>query len=135
MDRARFWIDEKGLDPDPARGGRATTLLDVSDEELTDLWEHGETFGAGISDQQHLRIAWVLHRPHGATEAREHLLNGTRSACHRYGCHEKFDATMTERWSDDVADAIAADGPGESAAAFLRTHLRLLRGDLFGRPR
>ena len=123
-----------GLDPDPARGGRAT-LLDVSDEELTDLWERGETFGAGISHQQHLRIAWVLHRRHGATEAREHLLNGTRSACDRYGCPEKFDATMTERWSDAVADAIAADGPGESAAAFLRTHLRLLRGDLFGRPR
>jgi hypothetical protein len=51
------------------------------------------------------------------------------------GAPEKFDATMTERWSDAVADAIAAAGPSESAAAFLRTHLRLLRGDLFGRPR
>jgi len=64
------------------------TPLDVTDEELTDLWEGGGMFGDGISHEQHLRIAGVLHRRHGAAEAKERLLNGTRSACERYGCPE-----------------------------------------------
>lgn len=107
----------------------------MTDEELTDLWKAGEIFGGGISHEQHLRIAWVLHRRHGAAEAKERLMNGTKSACERHGCPEKFDPAMTARWSDAVAAAIAADGAGPSAAAFLRGQPQLLRADLFGRPR
>jgi hypothetical protein len=109
--------------------------VDVTDEELADLWEGGEIFDGGVSHEQHLRIAWVLHRRHGPIQAKERLVNGTRSACERHGCPEKFDAGMTARWSNAVADAIKADGTGTSATAFLRAHPYLLRGDLFGRPR
>lgn len=54
--------------------------------------------------------------------ARERLLNGTGSACERHGGPEKFDAAMTARWSDAVAEAIVTNGAGSSATAFLRDH-------------
>jgi hypothetical protein len=41
------------------------TIVAMSDEDLTDAWEEGELFAGGISHEQHLRIARVLHRPHG----------------------------------------------------------------------
>lgn len=50
----------------------------MTDGERTDAWERGETFPGGVSHVEHVRIAWVLHRRHGRTEARTRLLEGTR---------------------------------------------------------
>lgn len=91
-------------------------------------------FPGGVSHEQHLRIAWVLHARHGATEAKTRLVAGTELGCERHGCPEKFDAKLTERWSDAVAEAIKNDGPTASAGAFLRAHPRLMQGSLFGKP-
>lgn len=44
----------------------------------------------------------ATRRSRRPAEAKERLLNGTRSACARHGCPEKFDASMTARWSDAV---------------------------------
>jgi hypothetical protein len=109
--------------------------LSVTDDELTDRWEAGHVFAGGITHEQHLRIAWVLHRRHGPREAKERLLVGTRQACQRHGCPEKFDPALTERWSDEVAAKIHANGFEASADAFLRMHPSLRRGSLLGRPR
>jgi hypothetical protein len=103
----------------------------VTDEELTDRWEHGEVFAGGINHEQHLRIAWVLHRRHGAAEARKRLLDGTKTACERHGCPEKFNPTLTARWANAVASAMAGGSAGASATAFLEQHPHLLRSDLF----
>jgi hypothetical protein len=91
-------------------------------------------FAGGVSHEQHLRIAWVLHRRHGATEAKARLVAGTEWGCQRHGCPEKFDAKLTEPWSDAVTEAIEKDRPAASAGAFLQEHPVLMRGSLFGQP-
>lgn len=109
----------------------AGTLLAVTDEALTDAWESGTVFPGGVSHQEHLRIAWVLHRRHGAEEARRRLLRGTKRACEVHGCPEKFDAALTQRWARAIAEAIERDGLGRSAEHFIATHPELRRGDRF----
>lgn len=108
----------------------------MTDDELTDAWESGSVLGggAGVGHLEHLRVAWVLHRRHGAEGARRRLLRGTELQCRVHGCPEKFDPALTERWARAVADAAALDGLGRTADEFLDAHPELLRGDLFGRP-
>jgi hypothetical protein len=106
----------------------------VTDEELTDAWEAGTVFPKGISHEQHLRIAWVLHRRYGPDEATALLMSGTKRACAAHGCPEKFDAALTERWADAIADAIDRDGAETTARRFLDAHTQLQNGELLGVP-
>lgn len=108
--------------------------MGVTDDELTNLWEAGRIFDGGITHEQHLRIAWILHKRHGAAKAKARLLSGTKHACERHGCPEKFDPELTDRWADAVADGIARTGPEASASAFFAAHPHLLQGDLLGHP-
>ena len=107
----------------------------MTDDELTDAWQAGELFPGGITHDQHLRIAWVLHRRHEAARAEALLVSGTRQACEVHGCPEKFDAELTQRWSHGVAEAAERDGFASSADAFIEAHPELTTGDLFGTPR
>ena len=106
----------------------------MTDEELTDAWEAATVFPHGITHEQHLRIAWVLHRRYGRDEVRTRLVSGTERACAAHGCPEKFDADLTERWADVIADAIDRDGTEATARQFLDAHPQLQRGDLLGVP-
>jgi hypothetical protein len=106
----------------------------VTDEELTDAWEAATVFPDGISHEQHLRIAWVLHRRYGPEEATARLMRGTKRACAAHSCPEKFDAALTERWAHAIADAIERDGAETTASRFLDAHPQLQRGDLLGVP-
>ena len=107
----------------------------MTDDELTDAWEAGTVFPGGISHLQHLRIAWILHTRHGPQRARARLLKGTKRACALHGSPERFDAALTERWAQAVAEAIDRDDPNTTADEFLGAHPELLRGDHFGRPK
>ena len=107
----------------------------MTDEELTDAWEAGAVLPVGLKHVDHVRIAWVLHRRHGRTQARQRLLDGTRRSCEVHGCPDKFDAALTERWAREIADAIDHDGFGASADDFLAKHAALQRKDLLGQPR
>jgi hypothetical protein len=106
----------------------------VTDEELTDAWEAATVFPRGISHEQHLRIAWVLHRRHGREEARARLMSGTKRACVIHGCPEKYDAALTERWAQAIAEAIERDGAEATARRFLDAHPQLQDGKLLGVP-
>jgi hypothetical protein len=103
----------------------------MTDEELTNSWLAGERFAAGITHDQHLRIAWVLMRRHGALDAEEHLVAGTRRACEVHGVPEKFDEAVTRRWARVIAELVERDGPGDSAGAFIAAHPQLGQGDRF----
>ena len=107
----------------------------MTDDELTNAWQAGKVFSGGISHEQHLRIAWVLHRRHGPDRAEDLLVSGTRLACDVHGCPEKFDEALTRRWARAVAEAVARDGLGPSARVFLDAHQELRQGDLLGPPR
>jgi hypothetical protein len=106
---------------------------ELTDDELTDRWEAQQLHGTGISHLDHVRIAWVLARRHGAGTAEEHLVEGTRKGCDHYGVPEKFDEALTRRWAAAICAALGADA-GESFDAFIARNPELQRGDLFGRP-
>lgn len=106
----------------------------MTDDELADAWQAGAIFPGGIKHDEHVRIAWVLHRRHGPEEARARLLAGTERACRVHGCPERFDAALTVRWARAIAEAAERDGLGASAADFITAHPELARGDRFGRP-
>lgn len=102
--------------------------FDVTDDELTDDWEAGTVFPGGISHLQHLRIAWVLHRRHGAEETRPRLLDGTKWAC------DAHDPSLNDhRWARAISDAIEHDGPQATADHFLAADPDLQRGGFLGR--
>jgi len=101
----------------------------MTDEELTDAWESGVVFAGGITHEQHVRIARVLHLRHGA-KASIRLLVGTQRACATHGCPEKFDVELTRRWSQAVGSAVAVDA-GTDGDEFLAIHPLLRRSDLF----
>ena len=103
----------------------------MTDDELTDAWQAGTVFAGGIDHEQHLRIAWVLHRRHRSEAAEALLVSGTRRACAVHGCPEKFDAALTVRWSRAVADAARRDGFGPSATTFIAMHPELTSADVY----
>ena len=101
---------------------------------MTDAWLGGARFEGGVTHRQHVRIAWVLHRRHGAEAAEALLISGTHRACEGHGRPEKFDRELTARWSRELAARIQRDGRGRSAAEFIEAHPELTRGDLLNRP-
>ena len=106
----------------------------LSDDELTDRWERQELGGSGVSHIDHVRVAWVLHRRHGASEAEERLVEGTRKGCEHYGVSENFDEHLTRRWARAISHA-AAEAPGIGTFDdFIARNPQLRRGDLLGKP-
>jgi hypothetical protein len=106
----------------------------MTDDELTDAWLAGERFADAVSHDQHLRIAWVLHRRYGAAQAEQLLVAGTRRACEVHGVAQKFDEALTRRWAAAIAELVERDGPGVSASAFMDAHPELREGDRLRDP-
>jgi hypothetical protein len=79
----------------------------------------------------HVRVAWVLVGRHGPEEAEERLVTGTRLGCEHYGCPEKFDESLTRRWSRAIAAAWQESEPFD---AFLERNPSLAESKLFGHP-
>lgn len=106
----------------------------LDDDELADRWESQQLGGSGVSHVDHVRVAWVLHRRHGALEAEERLVEGTRRGCDHYGVPEKFDEQLTRRWARAVSAAADSASDADSFDVFLARHPDLRKGDLFGKP-
>jgi hypothetical protein len=104
----------------------------LSDDELADRWESQRLGGSGVTHVDHVRVGWVLHRRHGAAEAEERLVRGTRKGCEHYGVPEKFDENMTRRWARAISNAIADAPESESFQEFIARNPELQRGDLHG---
>jgi hypothetical protein len=90
------------------------TASRISDDELTDRWEGQELGGNGVSHIDHVRVGWVLHRRHGAAQAEERLVEGTRKGCDHYGVPEKFDEHLNS-WN--VAECESSPAAPEIARA------------------
>ena len=104
----------------------------MTDDELTDGWE--STLDRAVTHEEHLRIAYTLHRRHGRDEARRRLLEGTLANCRAQHAVDRFDSDLTVRWSDRIAACIEAhDGDG-TYAEFIARHPELRAGDLLGPP-
>ena len=107
----------------------------LSDEKLVDRWERQELGGIGVSHIDHVRVGWVLHRRHGAVEAEERLVEGTRKGCEHYGVPEKFDEHMTRLWTRAISNAVGNAPESEPFDEFIVRNPHLRRGDLYGKPR
>jgi hypothetical protein len=105
----------------------------VRDETLAAEWE-ACMLGRSISHEEHVRIARVLVRAHGAAEAERRLVEGTRRNCVAMDAADRFDEDLTRRWSRRIADAVA-EADGDLFAEFIALHPDLIRGDLLGLPR
>ena len=106
----------------------------LPDDDLTDRWERQQLGGFGVSHVDHVRVAWVLHQRHGASEAEQRLVEGTRQGCDHYGVPEKFDEDLTRRWARAVSEAAGAGPDQESFDAFIARNPELRRGGLLGTP-
>jgi hypothetical protein len=90
--------------------------------------------GSGVSHIDHVRVGWILHRRHGAAEAEERLVEGTRKGCDHYGVPEKFDEQLTRRWAQAISEASSTAPASETFDEFIARNPHLQRGDLFGKP-
>ena len=106
-------------------------MTTLSDDELADRWQRQALGGTGVSHLEHVRVGWVLVGRHGAAEAEQRLVDGTRRACDHYGCPAKFDEALTRRWARAIA---GARRDGEPFEAFLVHNPELRDGRLFGVP-
>lgn len=105
----------------------------MRDDDLVRAWEACTLSGGGLSHIDHVRIAWVLLRRHGRVEGEQRLVDGTRANCGAYGVPDRFDATLTRRWAQAIADASEPDTEPADFDAFTAAHPCLLRSDLFPR--
>lgn len=106
---------------------------DLTDGELTELWEAGTVFENGIAHSDHLRIAWTLLRRCPREQAVARLQEGTKRACEAHGCPEKYSEELTARWSVTIAAALdEVPAPG-SLDELLERHPELRRGGHFVR--
>lgn len=106
----------------------------LSDDQLANRWESQELGGTGVSHIDTVRVAWVLHRRHGALEAEERLVEGTRKGCDHYGVPEKFDERLTRLWAQAISNAVGDATESETFGEFIARNLQLRRGDLYGKP-
>lgn len=119
-----------GTAPDEQHGVTASRF---SDDELTDRWEGQELGGNGISHIDHVRVGWVLHGRHGAAQAEERLVEGTRKGCDHYGVPEKFDEHLTRLWARAISGAAGDESHSATFQEFIARNPHLRRGDLFGK--
>lgn len=104
----------------------------MDDEELARTWERAE-LGRAISHEEHVRIALTLLRRFGAENAATRILSATHRNCEALGAPEKFDASLTSRWTKRLAE-LAHAHPGESPQEVIRAHPELLDSRLLGLP-
>jgi hypothetical protein len=104
----------------------------MTDDELTDAWESAQ-LGRAVTDVEHLRIAWVLIRRHGAADGVTRIALGTLRNCVAMDAADRFDPDLTARWSEAIGAAMESS-EAATADEFLRRHPELLDSRLFELP-
>jgi hypothetical protein len=81
--------------------------------------------------REHLHLAWLAVRRHGAGAATALITDGIRRTARYAGNPQKYHATVTHAWISLVAHHVAEAGPDEFGP-FLDTNPRLLDKRLLG---
>jgi hypothetical protein len=102
------------------------------DDQFADRWTNG--LGRPISHLEHVGIARTFLLRHSRVEATRRLVVGTRLNCALEGVPERFDAELTTRWTDLVADALDEHGPLE-LDALIEAAPHLADSRFLGTPR
>lgn len=114
-----------------------STSLSSDDAQFLNAFESGRLEKAAFKHRDHVRLAWILLRAYGSTEARDRVVRGIRAFAALHGVPGLFHVTVTEAWMRVVEmavsdDAGAAERP-ESFDAWIPAHPALLDGGLLGR--
>ncbi len=108
--------------------------LSSDDAQFLDAFESGRLEKSQFTHREHVRLAWILLRAYGSTEARDRVVRGIRAFAARHGVPGLFHVTVTEAWMRVVEVAMADDT--DDAGAFdnwVAAHPDLLDGALLRR--
>ena len=78
----------------------------LSDDELADRWETQDLGGTGSAISTTCVLLGFSTGGHGALEAEDRLVEGTRKGCDHYGVPEKFDENLTRLWAQAISTAV-----------------------------
>ncbi len=82
--------------------------------------------GGAFRHREHIHLAYLAVRRHGADRAAEKLSGWIRQLATYHGAPQKFNATVTRAWTEIVAHHMAAAPQAADFASFAERHPALL---------
>jgi hypothetical protein len=102
----------------------------LSDDAVLQAFEACQLDPSRFHHADHIRLAWLCVRRHGAAKAETLLLDGIRKFAQRAGAPQKFHHTITIAWTRLVAAACSKSNSGESFSEWMESHPELLNKHL-----
>jgi len=102
----------------------------MSDDAFMQAFEACQLDPARFHHADHIRLAWLCVRRHGAAKAESLLLDGIRKFAQRAGAPRKFHHTITIAWTRLVAAACCESNSCDSFHEWIKVHPKLLNKHL-----
>jgi hypothetical protein len=102
----------------------------VTDDEFLHAFFSLRLPNSGFHHRDHLRLAWLAVKRHGASAARDLVGGGIRRFAEAHGHGDRFHETLTGFWVSIVAHAIDDAPEIEDFDTFLRAYPLLLNAQL-----
>jgi hypothetical protein len=102
----------------------------MSDDAFMQAFEACQLDPARFHHADHIRLAWLCVRRHGAAKAESLLLDGIRKFAQRAGAPQKFHHTVTVAWTRLVAAACCESNSCDSFHEWIKVHPKLLNKHL-----
>ena len=98
----------------------------MSDDAVLQAFEDCQLDPGKFHHADHIRLAWLCVRRHGASAAEARLLDGIRKMAQHAGVPQKFHYTTTIAWARLVAAACCESDSCDSFYEWIKTHPELL---------
>ena len=102
----------------------------MSDDTVLQAFEQCQLDPTKFHHADHIRLAWLCVRRHGAAKAQMLLLDGIRKFAQRAGATQKFHYTTTVAWARLVAAACCESEPCDSFDEWIKAYPELLNKHL-----
>jgi hypothetical protein len=106
--------------------GPGDPQLDALPEELAGLLAEIVPPGAAFRHREHIHLAYLAVRQHGADRAADKVSGWLRHLAAYQRAPQKFNVTVTRAWTEIVAHHMAATPPGTDFASFAERYPTLL---------
>jgi hypothetical protein len=98
----------------------------MCDDAVLQAFEECQLDPGKFHHADHIRLAWLCVRRHGADRAEAQLLKGIRKMAVNAGVPQKFHYTVTIAWTRLVAAACCESDSCDSFYEWIKTHPKLL---------
>jgi len=98
----------------------------MSDDAVLQAFEDCQLDPRKFHHADHIRLAWLLIRAYGLTDAEAKLLRGIQKMAQHAGVPQKFHYTTTVAWARLVAAASRNSNSHDSFYEWISTHPELL---------